>query len=104
MFRKLFKSSNQSQSGSDPPAYESSPPKYVHREMGLTFSVNRELESIQSDRKKGKLPAYETEQEHHVRKLMDNYGPGGGMGAAGAMGVPKLPTFAPREKKPKKQK
>jgi hypothetical protein len=67
----------------------------------LTFSVNRELESIESDQKKGKLPAYETEQEHHNRKLVDNYGPGRGMGSVGAMGVPKIPNFAPSEK-PKK--
>jgi len=70
--------------------------------MELTLSANRELKGIESNQKKGKLPAYETEQEYHVRNLVDNYGPGV-MASAGAMGVPKIPSFAPREK-PKKQK
>src|SRR5277367_340011 len=113
MILKLFgkksksRNPNESSSSSDPPNYdqESSERYYLPPEHQLTFRVleaNQDLEQVEPDKKKGKLPAYETEKDHHLSKLMDNYGAGGGMGAFG--GSPKLPDIPPRVKKPKKEK
>jgi hypothetical protein len=55
--------------------------------------INRNIEGAEPDKKKGKLPPYETEKDYQLRRLVDNYG-FGGVG-------PKIPTFPPREKKQK---
>jgi len=107
LFGKKGKSASESSSSSEPPNYDhdSSERHYNQQAYQLTGRVldaNRELEQVEPDKKKGKLPAYETEKDHHLRKLVDNYGPGGGMGGFG--GAPKLPNIPPRVKKPKKEK
>ena len=109
LFGKKSKSGNSSESSSpsEPPNYDQDPSGryqcvYPHQLTCRILDVNQELEQVEPDKKKGKLPAYETERDHHLRKLMDNYGAGGGMGGFG--GSPKLPNIPPRVKKPKKEK
>jgi hypothetical protein len=64
--------------------------------------LNQDIENLDSDKKKGKFPMYESEKDHQLRKLEENYGFGGGLG--GGFGCPKIPVMPPREKKPKKEK
>jgi hypothetical protein len=59
-------------------------------------NVNRDLETVESDKKRGRLPPYESERDHNIRKLIDNYGIGGGI--APGVSCPKIPVFPPREK------
>jgi hypothetical protein len=103
---KLFKKGKGGNRTNNPPDYnEDSSRRYnipIHELMIRIDDINRELEDIGPNTKKGKLPAYETEKDHHLRKMMDNYGPGGGIG--GGFGSPKLPVIPPREKKPKREK
>jgi hypothetical protein len=62
------------------------------------------LEDLESDKTRGKLPVYETEQDHHVRKMVNNYGQMGGfVGSVGGL-CPKIPDIPPRQKKQKKDK
>jgi hypothetical protein len=111
LFGKKSKSSQTSteESSLNPPDYDhDSTERYDPHpscKSQLIFRVanlNQDLEQVEPDKKRGTLPAYETEKDHHLRKLMDNYGSGGSMGGFG--GSPKIPTMPPRVKKPKKEK
>jgi hypothetical protein len=68
--------------------------------------LSQDLENLDVDgtnEKNGKPPVYESEKDHQLRKLEENYGFGGGIGGPG-FGCPKLPIMAPRQQKPKKDK
>jgi len=111
MFNKLFKKlktrkSSQPLASSDTADNNQfSVEQYVRNVKQLTIrvtKVNRDLEAVESDKKKGSLPAYESERDHNLRKLTDNYGIGSSM--APGVGCPKIPVFPPREKKPNQPK
>jgi len=98
-------SSTTTSNSTQPPSYSADPTalKYDPLSEGVKLTLrseNRDLENAESDKKKGRLPAYETEQDHYLGKLMDNYGSGG---LGGGFGAPKLPNIPPRQKKPKKK-
>ena len=63
---------------------------------------NAQLETLEADKKKGKLPSYESEKDYQLNRLMENYGASGGF--VSGFGCPKIPVMPPREKKPRKGK
>jgi hypothetical protein len=60
---------------------------------------NAQLEHLETDKKKGKLPSYESEKDYQLNRLMENYG-----ASVSGFGCPKIPVMPPRQKKEKKGK
>jgi hypothetical protein len=58
---------------------------------------NAQLEHLEADKKKGKLPSYQSERDYQLDRLMDNYGASGGF--VSGFGCPKIPVMPPRQKK-----